>query len=329
MLEADLKRREFITLLGGAAIVQAWPSAAQAQQVGKVKSIGFLRVGAPPKAWTDSFRQGLRDHGYTEGRDIAIHFGLASGAAMVANAAAELVRLKVDVIVASGTPSLLPAKNAGGAIPVVFVAAVDPVATGLVATLARPGGNVTGVTAMQADITGKRLELLRELIPHNPRIALLVRATSEANARYVQEAEAAARTLGVQLQVLSVRDSGELEATIGVAKGAAGLVVADDAVFTTHRAQIAETAVKHRLPTISGLRETVDAGGLMSYGPHYGDLYRRAATQVHKILQGARPAELAIEQPVKFELVLNTRTAKALSLTIPPALLARADELLE
>jgi putative ABC transport system substrate-binding protein len=182
---------------------------------------------------------------------------------------------------------------------------------------------------MQADITGKRLELLRELIPSSSRVALLVRSTSQANARYVQEAEAAARALGVQLQVLSVRDSKELEATIGAAKGASGLIVADDAVFTTRRTQIAEIAVKHRLPTISGLRETVAAGGLMSYGPHYGDLYRRAATQVHKILQGAKPADLAIEQPIKFELVLNTRTAKALGLTIPPALLARADELLE
>jgi putative ABC transport system substrate-binding protein len=235
----------------------------------------------------------------------------------------------VDVIVASGTPSVLPARDAAGTIPVVFVAAIDPVATGLVGSLARPGGNVTGVTAMQADITGKRLELLRELLPNLSRIALMVRATSQANAQYVQEAQAAAQSLGLQLQILSLLDATKLEETIAVARGTSALIVADDAVFTTHRTQIAQLALSNRLPTVYGFGDMVHAGGLLAYGPHYKDLYRRAATQVHKILQGAKPADLSIEQPTKFELVLNMRTAKALGLTVSPALLARADELIE
>jgi putative ABC transport system substrate-binding protein len=323
-----MKRRTFIKVIAGSAVV-CWPLVGRAQQAAKVKRIGFLRVGPPPAPWIEGLREGLRQLGYTEGRDIAIEFGLPSSAAKIPEAAAELVRLKVDVIVASGTPSVLPARDAAGTIPVVFVAAIDPVATGLVGSLARPGGNVTGVTAMQADITGKRLELLRELLPSLSRIALMVRATSQANAQYVQEAEAAARSLGLQLQVLSLPDATKLEETIAAAKGASALIVADDAVFTTHRTQIAQLALSNRLPTVYGFSDMVEAGGFLAYGPHYKDLYRRAATQVHKILQGAKPADLSIEQPTKFELVLNMRTAKALGLTVPPALLARADELIE
>jgi putative ABC transport system substrate-binding protein len=307
----------------------AAPLAAEAQQAGKVYRIGFLRVGPPPAAWIEGLRQGLRELGYLEGRNMVIEFGLASSAAQVPDVAAELVRLKVDVIVASGTPSLLPAREAAGKIPVVFVAAIDPVATRLVASLARPGGNVTGMTAMQADITGKRLQLLRELLPNLSRIALMVRATSQANALYVQETESAARALGVQVQILTPRGPGDIEGTITAAQGASALVVADDAVFTTHRARIAALALKSRLPTACGIRNLVEVGGLMAYGPHYADLYRRAATQVHKILTGAKPADLPIEQPTKFELVINLKTAKALGLTIPPSVLARADEVIE
>ena len=305
------------------------PLAAEAQQAGKVNRIGFLRVGPPPPTFIEGFRQGLRELGYLEGQNITIEYGLARSAAQLPDVAAELVRLKVDVLVASGTPSVLPARNAARTIPVVFVAALDPVATGVAANLARPGGNVTGVTGMHADLTGKRLELLKELLPTLSRIAVLVRATSPSTAQYVKEAELAARTLGAQLQVLSVRDPPDFEGAFSAAQGASALLLVDDAVFTAHRTQIAELALKNRLPTISGFSDVVEAGGLMAYGPHYADLYRRAATHVHKILKGAKPADLPIEQPTKFELVINLKTAKALGLTIPRSVLIRADQVIQ
>jgi putative ABC transport system substrate-binding protein len=288
-----------------------------------------LRFGSPPLAFIEGFRQGLRDLGYVEGQNIVIEYGLAQSVAQLPDVAAELVRLKVDVLVASGVPSVLPAKNATSTIPVVFVAAIDPVAAGLVASLARPGGNVTGVTVMQADLTGKRFQLLKELLPKLSRIAILVRATSPAAAEYVKEAELAARTLGTPLQVLTVREPRDLEGAFSAARGASALVWSDDAVFTAHRIQIAELALKNRLPTVSGLREVVEAGGLMAYGAHTGELHRRAATFVDKILKGAKPADLPVERPTKFELVINLKTAKALGLTIPPSLLGRADEVIQ
>ena len=207
-----MRRREFIALAGAAAAA-ALPDAAHGQQTGKVYRIGLLRVGPAPKAWVDGLRQGLLDLGYVEGRNIALEFNWATNAAQIPDLARRLARLNVDVIVASGTPSVLPARDAAGTIPVVFVAAIDPVATGLVASLARPGGNVTGVTAMQADITGKRLQLCRELIPGLSRIAVLVRATSQANDLYVPETKAAAGALGLQVQVLTLRDPGDLDAS--------------------------------------------------------------------------------------------------------------------
>jgi len=304
------------------------PLAGEAQQASKVKRIGFLRVGPPPTTFIEGFRQGLRELGYLEGQNITIEYGLARSAAQLPDVAAELVRLKVDVLVASGTPSVLPARNATSTIPVVFVAAIDPVATGVVASLARPGGNVTGVTAMHADLTGKRLELLKELLPKLSRIAVLVR-DHPGHAQYVQEAELAARTLGAQLQVLAVRDPRDFEGAFSAARGASALLPVDDAVFTAHRTQLAELALKNRLPTMYGLSEAVVAGGLMAYGPHYGDLYRRAATHVDKILKGARPADLPVEQPSKFQLVLNLRTAKALGLTIPQSVLIRVDQVIQ
>ena len=304
------------------------PLAGEAQQASKVKRIGFLRVGPPPTTFIEGFRQGLRELGYLEGQNITIEYGLARSVAEVPDVAAELVRLKVDVLVASGTPSVLPARNATSTIPVVFVAAIDPVATGVVASLARPGGNVTGVTAMHADLTGKRLELLKELLPKLSRIAVLVR-DHPGHAQYVQEAELAARTLGAQLQVLAVRDPRDFEGAFSAARGASALLPVDDAVFTAHRTQLAELALKNRLPTMYGLSEAVVAGGLMAYGPHYGDLYRRAATHVDKILKGARPADLPVEQPSKFQLVLNLRTAKALGLTIPQSVLIRVDQVIQ
>jgi putative ABC transport system substrate-binding protein len=310
-------------------LVLTAPLVADAQQVGNVSRLGFLRFGSTPPAYIDGFRQGLRELGYVEGQNITIEYGLAQSAAQLPSVAAELVRLKVDVLVASGVPSVLPAKNATSTIPVVFIAAIDPVAAGVVASLSRPGGNVTGVTVMQADLTGKRFELLKELLPKLSRIALLVRAASPAAAEYVQAADLAARTLGTPLQVLTVREPRDLEGAFSAAQGASALIQSDDAVFTAHRTQIAELALKNRLPVVSGLREYVEAGGLMSYGAHTGDLHRRAATYVAKILNGAKPADLPVEQPTKFELVINLKTAKALGLRIPQSLLLRADEVIQ
>jgi ABC-type uncharacterized transport system substrate-binding protein len=288
-----------------------------------------LRVGSPPPGFIEPFRQELRELGYVEGQTIIIEYGLAENVAQLPELAARLLRLKVDLLVASGTPSVVPAKNAASTVPVVFVAAIDPVATGVVTSLARPGGNVTGVSAVHADAMGKRLQFLKELVPKAARIAFMVRATSPATAQYVKEAELAARTLGMQLQILAVRDAGDLEGAFASAQGASALLQVDDAMLTAQRTRIADLALKNRLPTISGLSEMVEAGGLMSYGPHYGDLYRRAATQVDKILKGAKPADLPVEQPTKFELVINLKTAKALGMTIPQSILARVDLIIE
>src|SRR5262245_16242807 len=302
---------------------------ARAQQPGKVKRIGFLRIGPPPPMWIENFRQGLREHGLSEGQNITIDFGLAHSAPEVPAVAAELVRRNVDVLVASGVPSLQPAMDAAGTIPIVFVAAIDLVESGMVASLARPSGNITGMSAMQVDMYGKRLQLLKEVLPNLSRIALLVRAASPARPLYVRESERSAQILGVDLQILDLHNPSELETLFANAQGAGGLVVSEDAVFTAHREQIAELALKHRLPTIFGFSEMVEVGGLMSYGPHFGDLYRRAAGQVHKILNEGKPADIPIEQPTKFELVINLRTAKAIGHEVPAGLVQRADRLIE
>ena len=306
----------------------AWPLAVRAQQR-KVHRIGILRVGTLPATFSEPFRKGLHELGYVEGQNIITEHGLAEHAVQLPDVAAELVRLKVDLLVASGTPSVIPAKDASKTIPVVFVAAIDPVATGIAVSLARPGGNVTGLSAVHGDVTGKRLQILAELLPKVSRVVFLVRATSPATVQYVHEAQLAARTLGIELQVLAVQDPSDLESALRSVQAASALLVVDDAVFTAHRSKIAPLALKSGLPMMTGLREMVDAGGLVAYGPHYGDLYRRAATHVHKILTGAKPADLAIEQPTTFELIINLKTAKALGITVPPSLLARADEVIE
>jgi putative ABC transport system substrate-binding protein len=319
------RRRFLITSLAGAL---ASPRSAGAQPAVRVHRIGFLRVGPPPREWLDGFREGLRERNYTEGHDFVMEYGLARDAGEIPGIAAELVRRRVDVLVASGTPSVMPAKNATKTIPVVFVAAVDPVAAGVTASLARPGGNVTGITAMHADLIAKRLDLLKELLPRVSTVAVLAREGSAATSQYVNEAELAAPKLRLQLRVVTVRDAADLESALTI-RGIHALVVADDAVFTAHRIRIAELALKNRLPTAYGFSDMVVAGGLMAYGPHYGDMYRRAALQVYKLVNGAKPAELPIEQPVRFELVINLRTAKALGLTVPASMLTRADQVIE
>jgi putative ABC transport system substrate-binding protein len=320
-----MMRREFITILGGAVAV--WPLGARAEQ--NIPHIGFLRVGQPPAAFIGGFRQGLRELGLVEGQHFVIEFGLAQSAAQVPKVAAELANRNVDVIIASGTPSVLPARDAAGKIPVVFVATLDPVATGLVANLARPGGNVTGVTSMSGDLIAKRLQLIKELLPKVTRVAVLVRESSPTANQYVQESKVASRTLGIELKFLIKRSPIDIDEVFVSAGGSSALLVADDAEFTANRALIAELAIQNHLPTVSGLKEMVEAGGLLAYGANFGALYRRAANQVYKILQGISPARIPVEQPTKFDFVLNMRTAKALGLAVPPSLLVRADEVIE
>jgi putative ABC transport system substrate-binding protein len=322
-----MRRREFLCVLSTALV--ASPLVAGAQQAEKPWRIGFLRVGPPPAAFIGGFQKGLREQNLVEGRHFVIEYAIAKNSAQVTKAAMELVDRKVDIIIASGTPSVMPARDVAGKVPVVFVATLDPVATGLVVSLARPGRNVTGMTSISGDLIAKRLELVRELLPRLTAVAILVREASPTAAQYVKESQAAARNLGIGLTVLNERDPGDIDRLFSTLKGADALVIADDAEFTADRARIAELALEMHLPTISGLKELAEAGGLIAYGASFGELYRRAASHVHRILQGTSPSDLPVEQPAKFELVLNMRTAKAIGLAIPPSVLARADEIIE
>ena len=289
-----MRRREFLGVVGGVAA--AWPLAARAQQLGRTYRIGFLRVGLPPPAWITALRQGLREHGLIEGQNIEIEFGLAQSVAELPNVAAELVRRKVDVLFASGSPTVLSARDAAGTIPVVFVGIFDFVETREVASLARPGGNLTGMSGMVVDLAGKRMQLLNELLPRMTKVAILVRGASPATPPFVREAERSAQVLGVELQVLRMGNPSDLEMLLASASSAGGLIGSDDAVFTAHRQRIAELALKRRLPTMFGFREMAEAGCLTCYGPNYADLYWGAASHVHKILNGTKPADMGNQQ---------------------------------
>jgi putative ABC transport system substrate-binding protein len=278
---------------------------AVAQPAEKPRRIGFLRVGPPPAAFIGGFQKGLREQGLIENRHFVIEYAIAENSAQVTKAAMDLVDRKVDIIIASGTPSVMPARDVAGQVPVVFVATLDPVATGLVVSLARPGRNVTGMTSISGDLIAKRLELVRELLPQLTTVAIMVREASPTAAQYVKECQAAARNLNIGLTILNERDPGDIDRLLSTLNGPGALVIADDAEFTADRARIAELALKMRLPTISGLKELAEAGGLIAYGVSFGELYRRAASHVHKILQGTKPSDLPVEQPAKFELVLN------------------------
>jgi putative ABC transport system substrate-binding protein len=303
--------------------------AAEAQPAKPVYRIGFLRNGPPPESFIGGFRQGLRELGYVEGQNINIEYGLAGSADQLPDTAAELVRRNVDVIIASGTPPVVAAKTATRTIPIVFVAAIDPIATGLADSLARPGGNVTGFALIEADLMGKRLELLREIVPGLSRVAVLSQSINPGNAEYVRQAELAARALGLQLQVIAVHDPGDFERAFTEIRDAGAVIQLADVLFTSYRREMVELAVKHQLPVVYGLREFVDAGGLLAYGPDIPDHYRRAAIYVDKILKGAKPADLPVQQPTKLELVINLQTARAMRLEIPRAILALADEVIE
>jgi putative tryptophan/tyrosine transport system substrate-binding protein len=324
-------RREFITLLGGT--VAAWPFAARAQQSAKMPTIGFLGSGTPSawSQWTAAFVQRLRELGWIEGRSVAIEFRWAEGRPeRYAEIAAEFVRLKVDVIITVGTAAAA-AKQATSVIPIVFAVAGDPVGSGLVASLARPGGNVTGLSLQQPDAAGKRLELLRGVLPDFRRLAIIANVGYPAAVLDMNEVQVAARKLGLDVvDKLEIRKPEDVAPAFDALKGGAqALYVCGDALVDALRARINTLALGARLPTIYPNREYLQAGGLMSYGPNFPDLFRRAAEFVDKILHGAKPGGLPVEQPTKFELVINLTAAKALGLTIPEAFLLRVDETIE
>ncbi len=325
-----MRRREFITLLGGAAA--AWPLAARAQQPAKLPTIGYLgTAGASAWApWTAAFVQRLHELGWTDGRTVAIQYRWAEGRAeRSAELAAELARLKVDVIVTGGNAALA-AKQASSAVPIVFALVDDPVGMGLVASLARPGGNVTGLSFQAADLAGKRLALLREVVPGLRRLAIMANVEYPNAASEMREVQIAARTLGIDAATFEIRRAEDIAPAFEALKDRAdALYVVGDALVITHRVRINTLALIARLPTIYVVREYVEAGGLMSYGPNFPDLFRRAADYVDKILRGARPGEIPVEQPTKFDLAINLTTAKALGLKIPESFLLRADEVIE
>ncbi len=327
-------RRAFIGTLAGGLL--AAPLAADAQQAGKVPRIGFLSVTSPSDRppLLDAFRQGLRELGWVEGQNIVIDYRYAEGRVdRLPGLAAELVRLKVDLIVASaGTQAATAAKNATETIPIVMIYVRDPVGTGLIASLARPGGNVTGVSGSAGlELFAKQLELLKETVPKIRRVAILSNPANAYHQLAIREVKVAARSLGVQLQLLEARGPNEFDgAFAAMAKERVGaLLVLSDAMLNSHRTRLADLAARSRLPAAFGVRDDVEAGGLMSYGPSILDSYRQAATYVDRILRGAKPAELPVERPTKFELVINMKTAKALGLTIPQSVLLRADHVIE
>jgi putative tryptophan/tyrosine transport system substrate-binding protein len=320
-------RREFIRLLGGAS---AWPLAARAQQSGRLRTIGFLGQSTRSAA-SEWFVQRLRELGWTENRTITIEYRWAEGREeRFAEIAAEFARLKVDAIVASGTPAVMASRQATSVTPIVFAPAGDPVASGLVASLARPGGNVTGLATLGADLAGKRIELLREAVSGLGRLAIMGNIGNPFSVLEVGEVQAAARALGLDVATLEIRRAQDIAPAFETLKGRAdALYVCPDGLVSTNRIRINTLALGERLPVMHGYREYVEAGGLMSYGPNYPDLFRRAADYVDKILHGAKPGDIPVEQPTKFDLIVNLTTAKALHLDIPPTLLARADEEIE
>ena len=328
-----IDRRAFLAATG--AVLLAAPLAAEAQQAGRVPRIAWLGGQARETAhpYVQAFQRGLKDLGWIEGQNIVIEWRFSGGRAeLLPDLAAELVRLRVDLIVVPSSPTALAAKNATKTIPLVTVAVGDPVALGLVASLARPGGNITGLTnSVGPEIAGKQLELLKEVVPRVSRMAVLWNPNTRGNALALRETEIAARALGLELQPLEARSLNDFDRAFAAmtAKRAGALLVLGDVMFSTHRNRLADLAAKNRLPAMYAARESVEAGWLMSYGPNTPELFRRAATYVDKILKGAKPGDLPIEQPTKFELVINLKTAKTLGLTIPPSLLQRADQVIE
>jgi putative ABC transport system substrate-binding protein len=318
-----------------AAMLLTVAVAVEAQQPTKIPRIGYLGFGSPSAIPTriEAFRQGLRELGYVEGKNIFIEWRSAEGNAdRLPSLAAELVRLKVDIIVTNGPYSTRAAKAATVTIPIVMAAVGDPVDDGIVASLARPGGNITGLSSVAPELSGKRLELLKEIVPRLSRAAFFGTSTLPGNAQSLKETELAAGALGVKLQYLDVLDPKDIETAFraaGKGRADAVLMLMAGGVASAHRTEIVELAVKSRLPAIYSQSEYVEAGGLMSYSANINDLHRRAATYVDKILKGRKPADLPVEQPIKFELIINLKAAKQIGLTIPPNVLARADRVIK
>jgi putative tryptophan/tyrosine transport system substrate-binding protein len=326
-----MRRREVIGFAG--ATLFAWPRFSRAQQQAKSARVGILGFGAPLSATRiEALRAGLRDLGYVEGKNLVIEFGWPGTAEQLPEAAAELARMKVDIILAPGSTETEPARRATSTIPIVFVAHADPVGLGHVSSLARPGGNVTGLAAMTPEITPKRMEILKATVPRATRFGALWDTTAPSYRPFLQAAEEARGKLGVPLLTVSVSSVADYEGAFArMAQGRVDAVLVHSSSLTVREnpQRLAELALKHRLPTMFLLRENVMAGGLMSYGPDLIDLWRRGAVYIGKILKGAKPAELPVEQASKFQLVINLKTARALGLTIPPSLLARADQVIE
>ena len=330
-MTVTIGRRELLAALGGAAA--AWPLAARAQQAGKLPTIGFLgqTTHSGGSEWVAAFVQRLHELGWNEGRTIAIEYRWAEGREeRFAELAAELVRLKVDVIVTSGTPQVLAAKQATSVIPIVFATAGDPVGNNLVASLARPGGNVTGLSNLISETGGKRLEFLREVVPGLRRLAILANVSNPAVVLDMGDVQAAARTLGLEVTTHEIRRAQDIVPAFEALNGRAeALYVSSDALVNANRIRINILAVGARLPTMHGSGDYVEAGGLMSYGVNFPDQFRRTADYVDKILRGAKPGDIPVEQPTKFDLIINLTTAKTLGLTIPESFLLRADEVIE
>jgi putative tryptophan/tyrosine transport system substrate-binding protein len=326
-----MRRREFITLLGGTAV--AWPLAARAQQPTKPPTIGYLGGGGPitQRAWVEAFVQRLREVGWMEGRTVAIEYRWGEGRPeRYAEFAAEFVRLKVDVILANGTEPAVAAKQATSVIPIIFPTAGDPVGSLLVASLARPEGNASGLSNLGTDLAAKRLEILREVFPGLRLFAVTANIDYSGTAFERKEIDAAARTLGLEIVPLPIRRAEDIASALEGLKGRAqALYTTGDPLVNAQRVRINTFALAARLPTMFSQREYLEAGGLMSYGPNFPDLNRRAADYVDKVLRGAKPADLPVEQPTKFDLAVNLITARALGVEIPPTLLARADEVIE
>jgi putative tryptophan/tyrosine transport system substrate-binding protein len=326
-----MRRREFITLLGGAAA--AWPVAVRAQQAGRLPTIGFLgaNTSSVQSRWTAAFIQRLRELGWIEGRTVAIEYRWAETRfERSPEIIAEFVRLKVDVIVTHATENILAAKQGTSVIPIVFAAVADPVGIGVVGSLARPGGNITGLSNQFTDAAGKRVELLRDVVRELRRLAVLANVGIANAALEIDEIREAGRTLGLEVATFDIRRAEDIAPAFVALNGRAqAIYVFGDPLTNTNRARISALALDARLPTVAGFREFAEMGGLLSYGSNLRDQFRQAGDYVDKILRGTKPADLPVQQPTKFELIINLKTAKALGLEVPTTLLARADEVIE
>jgi len=329
---APIHRR---TILGGRGLsVLATPLAAEAQ-AGKKARIGVLML--PPRAgaggtYIQAFREGLGDLGYVEGQNLLLEIRWAEGKSdLLQGLAAELLTTRPDVLVTSGSEAILTLKRATGVVPIIMATVMDPVALGIAASLAQPGGNLTGLAILSPELTAKRLQLLKEVVPRLARVAVLWNPANPGNALMLREVETASQILGVRWQEVAVRGPDDLAGAFNAILGAQsnGILAIEDSMLVSHRSRIVESVARTRLPAMYAFRQFVDAGGLMSYGPDIPDSFRRAAAYVDKILRGAKPADLPVEQPTKFELVINLKTAKALGITIPQSVLIRADQIIE